>query len=273
MARTCKLSAVEVAKAKRPAVLHDGGGLYLRVSATGTKSWVFRFQLDGKRRDMGLGPYPDVSLARAREKAIGHRQLRYDGVDPLEARKPRDRRSGFTSRGVALSAKLPRSSLAEMRRLDHRKASVAVAQYPRHLRLPNFGGTAGRGIDTRLVVQGLDPIWAEKLETASRGRGRIEAVLDAATVRGFRRGPNPAQWKGNLAHLLPARARVRKVAHHAALPFNEMPAFLIALRALAQSVGRHPHSGWFASVTRLFFDHHLMRRTTPDGIDVPSSGR
>ena len=86
MARTGKLSAVEVAKAKGPAVLHDGGGLYLRVSATGAKSWVFRFQLDGKRRDMGLGPYPDVSLAAARGKATEHRKLRHDGIDPLDAK-------------------------------------------------------------------------------------------------------------------------------------------------------------------------------------------
>src|SRR5689334_25120818 len=86
MARTRKLSAVAVTKTKGPAVLHDGGGLYLRVSGTGTKSWVFRFQLDGKRRDMGLGPYPDVSLAAARDKAAAHRKQRHDGTDPLEAR-------------------------------------------------------------------------------------------------------------------------------------------------------------------------------------------
>src|ERR1700684_2740720 len=86
MARTGKLSAVEVAKAIGPAVLHDGGGLYLRVSATGAKSWVFRFQLDGKRRDMGLGPFPDISLAEARGKAADHRKQRHEGIDPLEAK-------------------------------------------------------------------------------------------------------------------------------------------------------------------------------------------
>jgi len=85
-------------------------------------------------------------------------------------------------------------------------------------------------VDAGLVVQVLDPIWTEKPETAGRVRGRIEAVLDAATVRGFRQGPNPAQWRGNLAHVLPARARVRKVAHHAALPFDDMAGFLAALR-------------------------------------------
>src|SRR5271170_6765541 len=87
MARTgSKLTAVEVTKAKRPGVMHDGGGLYLRVSPTGAKSWVFRFQLDGKRRDMGLGPYPDISLAEARRKATEHRRQRYDGIDPLTAK-------------------------------------------------------------------------------------------------------------------------------------------------------------------------------------------
>src|SRR5215469_11904159 len=91
MAQTGKLSAVQVAKAKGPGVLHDGGGLYLRVSGTSTKSWVFRFQLDGKRRDMGLGPYPDVSLAEARGTATEHRKLRHDGIDPLEAREAQRR--------------------------------------------------------------------------------------------------------------------------------------------------------------------------------------
>jgi Arm DNA-binding domain len=86
MAQSRKLSAVEAAKAKGPTVLHDGGGLYLRVSPTGSKSWVFRFQLNGKRRDMGLGPYPDISLAEARRKAAEHRHQRREGIDPLDAK-------------------------------------------------------------------------------------------------------------------------------------------------------------------------------------------
>jgi integrase len=95
---------------------------------------------------------------------------------------------------------------------------------------PVLGQLPVAAIDTGLVVQVLDPIWTEKPETAVRVRGRIEAVLGAATVRGFRQGPNPAQWKGTLAHILPPRARVRNVAHHAALPFVDMPMFLAALR-------------------------------------------
>jgi integrase len=231
MARTGKLSAVEVTKAKGPMVLHDGGGLYLRVSPTGAKSWVFRFQLDGKRRDMGLGPYPDISLAEARAKALAHRRQRHDGIDPLAARvaqRQAQRLSAAKGRTFREAAEefISRNEVG-WRNAKHRQQwrnTLATYVYP------TLGELPVAAIDTGLVVQVLDPIWAKKPETAGRVRGRIEAVLDAATVRGFRQGPNPAQWKGNLAHILPARARVRKVAHHAALPFDQMPAFMADLQ-------------------------------------------
>ena len=232
MAHTGKLSAVEVAKAKGPRVLHDGGGLYLRVSHTGSKSWVFRFQLDGKRRDMGLGPYPEISLAEARGRATEHRRLRHDGIDPLDAKAAQRQAQrlavakGRTFRECA--AEFVEKNRAGWRNAKHRQQwenTLATYVYPTLGKLPVAA------IDTGLVVQVLDRIWTEKPETASRVRGRIEAVLDAATVRGFRQGPNPAQWKGNLAHILPSRARVRKVVHHAALPFNDMPEFFAALRS------------------------------------------
>jgi integrase len=232
MAQIGKLSAVEVTKARGPAVLHDGGGLYLRVSPTGSKSWVFRFQLDGKRRDMGLGPYPDISLAEARRRATEHRNQRRDGIDPLDAKAAQrhaQRLSAAKGRTFREAAEefIGRNE-AGWRNAKHRQQwrnTLATYVYPKMGELPVAA------IDTGLIVQVLDPIWAEKPETASRVRGRIEAVLDAATVRGYRQGPNPAQWKGNLAHILPARAKVRKVAHHPALAFDEMPAFLTALRA------------------------------------------
>lgn len=231
MAQIGKLSAVEVAKAKGPAVLHDGGGLYLRVSPTGSKAWVFRFQLDGKRRDMGLGPFPDISLAEARRRASDHRNQRRDGIDPLEAKvAQRQAQRLATAKGRTFrecAVEFIEKNRAGWRNAKHRQQwenTLATYVYPTLGELPVFA------IDTGLVVQVLDPIWIEKPETASRVRGRIEAVLDAATVRGFRQGPNPAQWRGNLAHVLPARARVRKVEHHAALPFDDMPGFLAALR-------------------------------------------
>jgi integrase len=231
MARTGKLSAVEVAKAKGRAVLHDGGGLYLRISSTGAKSWVFRFQLDGKRRDMGLGPFPDISLAEARVRATEARRRRHDGIDPLAA-KAGERQAQRLS---AAKGRTFREAAAEF--INRNEAGWQNAKHRQQWRntlatyvYPVLGELPVSEIDTGLVVQVLDPIWTEKPETASRVRGRIEAVLDAATVRGHREGPNPAQWKGTLAHILPARARVRKVAHHAALPFDAMPAFLAALR-------------------------------------------
>ncbi len=231
MARTGKLSAVEVAKAKGPAVLHDGGGLYLRVSPTGSKSWVFRFQLDGKRRDMGLGPFPDISLAEARGNASAHRKQRHEGIDPLDAKAAQRQAQrlsvakGRTFREVA--EEFIGRNEAGWRNAKHRQQWVNTLQTYAY---PTLGELPVSAIDPGFVVQVLDPIWTEKPETASRVRGRIEAVLDAATVRGFRQGPNPAQWKGNLAHILPARAKVRKVAHHAALPLDGMPGFLAALR-------------------------------------------
>ena len=231
MARTGKLSAVEVIKAKGPAVLHDGGGLYLRVSATNAKSWVFRFQLDGKRRDMGLGPFPDISLAEARAKATEHRKQRHEGVDPLDA-KAAQRQAQRVPDAKGRTFRESAVEFIEKNRAGWRNAKHA-AQWGSTLEThvyPVIGDLPVAAIDVGLVVQVLDPIWAEKPETASRVRGRIEAVLDAATVRGFRQGPNPAQWKGNLAHILPARSKVRRVEHHAALPIGDMPEFLDALR-------------------------------------------
>src|SRR5712691_5973282 len=241
MARTGKLSAVEVAKAKGPAVLHDGGCLYILVGASrksgdgdenpAAKSWVFRFQLDGKRRDMGLGPFPDVSLAEARAKATEHRRLRHEGIDPLDAKAAR-----WQAQRVSVAKRRTFRECAvefiEKNRAGWRNAKHA-AQWTATLNTyvyPTLGEMPVSAIDAGLVVQVLDPIWTEKPETASRVRGRIEAVLDAATVRGFGQGPNPAQWKGNLAHILPARSKVRRVEHHAALPIDDLPEFLAALR-------------------------------------------
>jgi integrase len=232
MARASKLTAVEVAKAKGPAVLHDGGGLYFRVSATGAKSWVFRFQIGGKRRDMGLGPFPDVPLAEARAKAAAYRNLCREGTDPIEA-KTAERRAQRLAEAKGRAFKdvaeeyLARNE-AGWRNGKHRQQwrNTLIAYV-----YPLLGDLPVSAIDAELLVQVLDPIWHTKPETANRVRGRIEAVLDAATVRGFRSGPNPAQWKGNLAHILPARSKVRAIEHHAALPSTDLPAFMVALRA------------------------------------------
>jgi integrase len=231
MARIGKLTAVEVTKAKGPAVLHDGGGLYLRVSASGAKSWVFRYQLDGKRRDMGLGPYPDVSLAEARARASDNRRRRHDGIDPLEA-KAADRQAQRVAEAKGrtfceVAEELVRQKEVGWRNAAHRDQSRnTLATYV----YPVFGDLPVSAIDTGLVMQALTPIWSTKTETAKRVRGRIEAVLDAATVRGYREGPNPAVWRGHLDKLLPAPGKLRTVAHHPALPFDAVPEFMIDLR-------------------------------------------
>jgi len=239
MARTGKLSAVEVTKAKGPAVLHDGGGLYLRVSATGAKSWVFRFQLDGKRRDMGLGPYPDISLAEARTRASAHRKQRHDGIDPLDAKEAQRQAQRLTVAKGRTFREMAEEFIGRnevgWRNAKHRQQWRNTLQTYAY---PILGGLPVAAIDTGLVVQVLDPIWAEKPETASRVRGRIETVLDAAIVRGFRQGPNPAQWKGNLAHLLPPRAKVRRVEHHAALASDDIHEFLAELRVRRSMAAR-----------------------------------
>ena len=179
---------------------------------------------------MGLGPYPDVTLARAREKAAAHRAQSREGADPIAAKRAERQAQllaeakGRTFREVA-EEYIARNE-AGWRNPKHRQQwrnTLATYVYP------TLGELPVAAVDAGLVVQVLDPIWATKPETASRVRGRIEAVLDAATVRGYRQGPNPAQWKGNLAHILPAHSKVRRVEHHAALPFDELPEFLAAL--------------------------------------------
>ncbi len=239
MARIGKLKAVEISKAKGPGVLHDGGGLYLRVSGTGAKSWVFRFQIGGKRRDMGLGSYPDISLAEARGLAAEHRKQRHGGIDPLQA-KTAQRQAELLAAARDRTFRQCAIEFIDKNRSGWRSAKHRQ-QWERSLgayAYPVLGDLPVSAIDMGLVVQALDPIWSDKPETASRVRGRIEAVLDAAIVHGYREGPNPAQWRGNLAHILPSSGKVRRIMHHAALPFDDMPAFLAGLRARAGMAAR-----------------------------------
>jgi integrase len=210
-------------RAAKPGRHPDGTvrGLLLLVWPTGARSWVLRYQLRHRRRDMGLGPYPEITLARAREKALEARRLVKEGIDPLEAR----------SRDKGLAFQAAAEALIESKRPGWRNAKHAaqwgatMASYV----YPKLGAVDVRAVDTRAVVEVLQPIWATKPETASRVRQRIEAVLDYATVLGARTGDNPARWKGHLEALLPKPGKVRQVEHHAALDWREAPAFLAEL--------------------------------------------
>jgi integrase len=227
-----RLTGLAVTRATKPGFYADGGGLYLRVGPTGAKSWVFRFRVDGKRRDMGLGPLHAVTLAAAREKATACRTERTDGRDPLEVRRATKLADKLTA-SKAVSFRQCASAYIEAHRLGWKNEKHA-AQWGSTLEAyayPVFGDLPVQAIDTALVMKTLEPIWRTKTETASRLRGRIEAVLDWATAREFRQGDNPARWRGHLDHLLPQRTKVQKVQHHPALPYVEIGAFMGEVRS------------------------------------------
>jgi integrase len=226
-----KLVAVTLPKLTKPGMYGDGGGLYLQVTASGAKSWIFRFMLHGRAREMGLGPLHTVSLAEAREKARDQRKLLLDGTDPIAAREAKRAEAR-----IAAANTMSFQECAE-RYIDANKAgwrnAKHAAQWPATLETyayPVLGALSVQAIDVGLVMKVLEPVWQAKAETASRVRGRMEAVLDWATARGYRQGDNPARWRGHLDKLLPARAKIQRVEHHPALPYSGMGAFMADLR-------------------------------------------
>lgn len=196
----------------------DGGGLYLQVTRTGARSWIFRYQLDKRRREMGLGATTAVSLAQARERAQEARTLLAHGTDPLEARDAA-RAPGMTF-GECSAAYITAHKGAW-------KNDEQAGQWEQSLK--DYGPNPElrvAEVDTAAVIACLSPIWATKTETASRTRGRIERVLDWARVSGYRTGENPARWRGHLDKLLPKPSKVTKVRHHRAMPYADAPAFM-----------------------------------------------
>jgi integrase len=199
----------------------DGGNLYLIVSKTGARKWVFRFQWQGRAKERGLGSASDVPLAEARIRASDARLMLAKGINPIEAAK-RDR--GVPTFG-AMADEVCETLASSFRNPKHRaqwKSTLQTHAAP-------LRSLTVDAIDTTHVVAVLQAIWQARPETASRLRGRIEKVLDAAKAKGFRQGENPARWRGHLDHLLPARSRLSR-GHHAALPYNELPQFMADLR-------------------------------------------
>jgi integrase len=227
-----RLSALKVSRSVEPGMYADGGGLYLQVTGPGAKSWIYRYMLRGREREMGLGSLSAVCLADARAKAAECRSLRQAGVDPIDRQMEARHQARFNA-ATALTFRDAVSSYINSHRAGWRNPKhiwqwgATLATYAN----PTLGDLSVQAIDTTLVLKVLEPIWAIKPETASRLRGRIEAVLDWAAVRGYRKGENPARWRGHLSKLLPARSKVRKVKHHTALPFAELPGFMVTLRA------------------------------------------
>lgn len=217
----------------------DGGGLYLQVAKGGSKSWVFRFKVDGRDHWHGLGSARAIGLAEARERAAECRRLRAYDVDPIAKRL-----SERAARRVEAASALTFKAAAERFVAAHRavwRSEKHAGQWETTLATyayPVFGDLPVAAVDTGLVLRALEPIWTSKPETASRLRQRIERVLSWATARGYRKGENPARWRGHLDQTLPARAKMKPVAHHAALPFQELPAFMAALGAQAGLAAR-----------------------------------
>ncbi len=221
-----KLTALQVTRATKRGLLGDGGGLYLQITASGSKSWIFRFRVNGKLRNHGLGSVNTLSLVEARNKALECRKMRLNGIDPIEAKK-QQRAAVRLDEAKAITFADAAESYIESHRAGWKNAKHA-GQWTATLTTyayPVFGDLPVADIDVGLVLKAIEPIWTTKSVTADRVRGRIEAVLDYAKVRGYRTGENPACWRGNLAHTLPAKAKIAKVQHHAALPHSEMPAF------------------------------------------------
>jgi integrase len=226
-----KLTALAAARVTAVGMHGDGDGLYLQVGSGGAKSWIYRFVLNGRERYLGLGSANAIPLKRARELAAEARQLRAEGVDPVEQRRSvRVAKRVASAKTVTFdqcSAAYIAAHEAGWRNAKHRYQWRATL---RDYASPVLGHLPVQDIDTDLVMQVIEPLWRTKTETASRTRQRVEAVLDWATVREYRQGANPARWRGHLQKLLPAKTKVSAVEHLAAMPYSDIPAFMAALR-------------------------------------------
>jgi integrase len=232
-----RLTALTVTRTSEPGLYADGGGLYLRVGRGGAKSWAFRFMLKGKSREMGFGSLIKVGLADARKKANDARLLLSDGHDPL-ARRQEEAMQRASAEKLATARAMTFDQCADAYIAAHEvswKNEKHRQQWRNTLTTyvtPVFGSVPVEDVDINLVMKVIEPIWSAKTETARRVRGRIEVILDWARVRGYRAGENPARWRGNIDHLLPTRAKVRAVKHHAALPYAEISEFMTDLRSM-----------------------------------------
>jgi integrase len=208
----------------------DEHGLYLQVHSPTNRSWLLRYELNGKKRWMGLGSAATFSLAEARERARQARQLLADGLDPLELRRAeRIRRQLEAARNktfAVVAQEYYDAHAASWSNVKHRQQFLnTLTTYA----YQTLGELPVATIDEPMVLAVLQPIWASKTVTAKRVRNRIAAVLDFATAAGYRKGTNPARWEGHLEHLLAAPDKIARVSHHGALPYRELPTFMAEL--------------------------------------------
>ncbi|WP_186187924.1 tyrosine-type recombinase/integrase [Burkholderia gladioli] len=227
-----RLNALRVSREVKPGYHADGGGLYLQISQSGSRSWIFRFTLAKRAREMGIGPLSTTSLAEARALAAEYRKMLADGIDPIEARNEQralaraehsEIRTFMTAATEYIEAH--RGSWKNAKHGQQWTNTLATYAYPK------IGAMDVREVDTPAIVEILRKMWTSLPETASRVRGRIESILDAEKALGHRAGENPARWRGHLEQILPKRNRARRVQHHPALPWADLPDFMRELRA------------------------------------------
>jgi integrase len=227
-----QLTTTQVQKLKEPGTYADGAGLYLQVTGKNAKSWILRYSLLGKAREMGLGSLRKVGLADARRKAAQCHQLLDDHIDPIEHRAKERTANALANAAKTITFAEAASTYiaSHCRGLKSLKHAAQWATTVKTYAEPTLGELSVGDIDTSMVLKVLEPIWTTKPETAKRVRGRVESVLDWARVSGYRSGENPARWRGNLDKLLPKQSKVRKVKHHAAMPYDALPVFMEKLR-------------------------------------------
>lgn len=222
-----KLTARTVETKKAPGYYSDGGNLYLRITKSLNKTWAFYYKKDGKRTEMGLGSFSTVSLEQAREKAAELRRQIANGIDPLSERQQQEnerkaQRAKMMTFSQCAVAYINAHKAGWKNPKHHQQWLNTLTQYA----FPVFGDLDVKAIDTGLITKCLEPIWLTKNETAGRVRGRIESILDWATVHEYREGVNPARWRGHLDKLLARPSKVQKSEHHKALPYAEICGFV-----------------------------------------------
>ena len=233
-----KLTTSKLARILKPGRYGDGGGLYLQVTKRLTKSWIFRYQRRGVEHYMGLGSLHTLDLKEARKAARSARAALAQGNDPLQARAAAGQDETPDTNGKTFDecvAAYIVTHRTEWRSKKHCK------QWENSLRTyvsPHFGKLRVDQIAASHVLEALEPIWVKLTETASRLRGRIERVLSWAATRGYRKGDNPARWRGCLQELLPDPAKTRKARHHSAMPYQEVGTFCPQLEARTEIAAR-----------------------------------
>jgi len=213
-----QLTAAFVKNIRKPGKYHDGGGmgLYLRVDKDEARYWIQRITIYSKRRELGLGSPPVVTLAVAREQALDNKRLIRSGGDPLAEKRK-------AQAAVTFAEAVEKYLEIKLKEFDNKKHGKQWRATLDKYATPVIGSMYVQSIEVRDILKVLQPIWQDKTETASRLRGRIEAVLSWATVTELRKGDNPARWKGNLSELLPKPSKIAKAGHHPALALKDVP--------------------------------------------------